>query len=365
MVQARFHPLAISAITPEARSAISLSFAVPEALRAAYQFTPGQYLTLRQTIDGVEQRRAYSICAAPGEGDLRIAVKRVADGVMSSYLCEAAKIGEVIEVMTPTGRFGLTPDPARARNLVAFAAGSGITPILSILRSVLESEPSSHCTLFYANRGTSDIMFRETLETLKIRHLGRFSLLHILSREEQDIPLLHGRLDAERITKLLRRAAPQRIDHLFICGPAPMIDNVEHAAHTHGIAADAIHIERFVASDGGIPRPPTSRPPAPRPVEPVVGDAGTLVTVIADGKRHAVPIEAGEKILDAALRAGLDLPYACKGGMCATCRARIIEGQASMAVNYSLADWELEAGFVLACQAQIAGAGVVIDFDAL
>ena len=361
MVQARFHPLAIRAITPEARSAISLSFAVPEPLRAAYRFTPGQYLTLRQTIDGVEQRRAYSICAAPGDGELRIAVKRIADGVMSRYLCADAKIGDIIAVMTPTGRFGLTPNPARARNLVAFAAGSGITPILSILRSVLESEPSSHCTLVYANRSTGDIMFRETLETLKNRHLGRFSLLHILSREEQDIPLLHGRLDAERVAKLLRRAAPQRIDDLFICGPAPMIEIVEHAGRAHGIAADAIHIERFVASDGGIPHQSRAAPPTREAAQTTTN----TVTVIADGKRHAVPIADGEKILDAALRAGLDLPYACKGGMCATCRARIIDGQATMAVNYSLADWELEAGFVLACQAQIAGAGVVIDFDAL
>jgi ring-1,2-phenylacetyl-CoA epoxidase subunit PaaE len=358
MASPRFHPLTISAITPEAKNAVSLRFDVPDALRARYQFTPGQYLTLRHVIDGAEQRRAYSICAAPEDAELRIAVKRVADGVMSSYLCDQAQIGDVIEVMTPTGRFGLTPDPARARNLVAFAAGSGITPVLSVLRSVLGREPASSCTLFYANRTTDEIMFRETLESLKNRHLDRFSLLNILSREEQDIPILHGRLDAERIASLLTRAVPGRIDDLFICGPEPMIDIVAQSAHAHGVAADAIHIERFIASHGGTPRPSPVFSPTPE-----TGDA--IVALIADGKRHTIRIGPEETILDAALRAGLDLPYACKGGMCATCRARIIEGHATMAVNYSLADWEIKAGFVLSCQARIDGPGVVVDYDAL
>jgi ring-1,2-phenylacetyl-CoA epoxidase subunit PaaE len=357
MAPPRFHPLTISAIAPEAKNAVSLCFDVPDALRAAYQFTPGQYLTLRHEIDGAEQRRAYSICAAPDDAELRIAVKRVADGVMSSYLCDQARVGDTVDVMTPTGRFGLAPDPARARQLVAFAAGSGITPILSILRSVLGREPDSHCALFYANRTTDEIMFRETLEALKNRHLGRFALLNILSREEQDIPILHGRLDAARIESLLNRAVPGRIDDLFICGPEPMIDIVESAAHAHGVATDAIHVERFVSSHGGTPRASAALPRAPEI------DAVTI-TIIADGKHHTIPIGPEEAILDAALRAGLDLPYACKGGMCATCRARLIGGHATMAVNYSLADWEVKAGFVLSCQARIDGAGVVVDYDA-
>ncbi len=357
MAPPRFHSLAISAITPEAKNAVSLCFDVPEALRDAYQFTPGQYLTLRHVIDGTEHRRAYSICAAPEDAQLRIAVKRVADGVMSGYLCDQARVGDVFEVMTPTGRFGLTPDPARARQLVAFAAGSGITPILSILRSVLGRETESRCTLFYANRTADAIMFRETLEDLKNRHLGRFALFNILSREEQDIPILHGRLDAARIENLLSRAAPGRIDDLFICGPEPMIEIVGSTARAHGVAAEAIHIERFVSSYGGAPR-------ACGPAAPAIDNNAVTITLIADGKHHTIPIGPEEAILDAALRAGLDLPYACKGGMCATCRARIVTGHATMAVNYSLADWEIKAGFVLTCQARIDGAGVVVDYDA-
>jgi ring-1,2-phenylacetyl-CoA epoxidase subunit PaaE len=353
----RFHALRIREKRQETGDAISLVFDVPDELAALYRFAPGQYLTLRTMIDGAEIRRSYSICAGPGEA-LRVAVKRVEDGRFSAWAVASLAAGDVIDVMTPTGRFGVSFAPDAARTHVAFCAGSGITPVLSILRGVLASEPRSRFFLFYGNRSTSGIMFRTELEALKDRFLDRLSIFHVLSQEEQDVPVLNGRLDAEKARVLLTHLVPAAsVDHVFLCGPTGMIDALEPALEALGIPRARIHVERFVSAEGGTPRPRA----IPKPDAPPYAVAAITV----DGKRREVPVAEGEAILDAALRAGLDLPFACKGGMCSTCRAKLVEGEAPMALNYSLENWELEAGFILTCQARPATPRVAVDYDAV
>ncbi len=258
--------------------------------------------------------------------------------------------------MTPTGRFGVAHAPDEARVHVGFAAGSGITPVLSIIRGILSRERRSRVFLFYGNRSTGDMLFREELEELKDRFMGRFSVFHVLSQEQQDIPVLNGRLDAEKVRLLLRHVVPaEAVDHAFICGPAGMSDEVEAALLGLGMKPGQVHVERFVSALGGKPRP------KPMPVQTETPYA--VATLVVDGRRAEVPVAEGEAVLDAALRAGLDLPYACKGGMCSTCRARVLEGTVEMEVNFSLEPWELEAGFVLTCQARPTSPRVVIDYD--
>jgi ring-1,2-phenylacetyl-CoA epoxidase subunit PaaE len=352
----RFHKLAVSDVRRETDDAISIEFTVPDALTGDYAFVPGQYLTLRATIAGEDVRRSYSICSAPEDHDLRIAVKRVEDGVFSSWLNAELQAGHELEVMTPTGRFGLFQAPSDGRTYAAFAAGSGITPMLSILRGVLASEPKSRFFLFYGNRTTADIMFREELADLKDRYLGRVAIQHVLSREEQDLPALNGRLDGAKVQLLLTTMLPvSSIDEAFICGPEGMIADIERALGELGVAPDRVHIERFVSVHGGTPRP--------KPRIKAGTPAAHQALLVYDGKRREVPIAEGETILDAALRAGLDLPFACKGGMCSTCRAKLIEGTARMDVNYSLEPWELAKGYVLTCQAHPTSARVVVDYD--
>lgn len=351
----RFHSLAIADLRRETPDAVSIAFAVPEALTDAYRFTPGQYLTLRATIDGEEMRRSYSICSGLDDGELRVAVKQIADGRFSSHV-EHFAAGQTLDVMTPMGRFGIAPGKGMARRYLGLACGSGITPILSIVKSVLTREADSRFVLLYGNRTTQSILFREALEDLKDRFLGRFSVAHVLSREAQDVPALNGRLDAEKIALLLRSFGGP-VDHAFICGPSAMLEDAETTLKNLGLTEDRIHIERFTPAEGGIVRP------APRIAETATPVAMAEITL--DGAKNVVPVAEGEAILDAALRAGLDLPYSCRGGMCCTCRARIVEGSVEMAVNYSLEAWEMKAGFALTCQARPTSARVVVDYDAL
>ena len=352
----RFHRLAVNDLRREASDAVSMTFAIPPELTGDYHFAPGQYLTLRTTMDGEEVRRSYSICSGPDDGELRIAVKKVDGGAFSNWAADELKSGDQLDVMTPTGRFGIAHAPDQARTYVGFAAGSGITPILSIVKGVLAREPDSRFFLFYGNRSAGSMLFREALEELKDRFLQRFSVFHVISGEEQDIPILHGRLDGEKVRVLLRSLVPAAsVDHVFICGPTGMSEDIETTCRAIGIAEERIHVERFVSEFGGKPR-------AKKVVE-ASAPPKAIASLTIDGKRREVPVAEDESILDAALRAGMDLPFACKGGMCSTCRAKLVEGEAPMEVNYSLEPWELKAGFILTCQARPVSDKVVVDYD--
>jgi ring-1,2-phenylacetyl-CoA epoxidase subunit PaaE len=352
-----FHPLRIRALRRETADAVCIVFDVPDTLKGAFAHTPGQFLTLRATLGGAEVRRCYSICAGLDDGELAVAVKHVPQGVFSHHANTALRAGDVIEVMPPEGRFGAPLAPEQARLHVGFAAGSGITPIMAILKTVLSREPRSRFILFYGNRSTRSIMFRETLEDLKDRYLERLSVFHVLSREQQDFRPLSGRLDAEKVRTLLPRVvAPDAIDEAYVCGPAAMNEELARALSEVGVAAERIHVEWFVVA--GAP------PPRPSPAEAGEGVTPFATAAIThDGKTSIVPIAEGEAVLDAGIRAGLNLPWSCHGGMCSTCRARLREGQVTMTQNYALEPWELEAGYVLTCQSHPATPHVTVDYD--
>ncbi|MBO0709735.1 MAG: phenylacetate-CoA oxygenase/reductase subunit PaaK [Acetobacteraceae bacterium] len=351
-----FHWLRIADVRRETADAVSIAFAVPPALAGHYTFRPGQYLTLRATLDGEEVRRSYSICSGLDDGELRIAIKQTEGGLFSTWAQHCLAIGDRIEVMTPSGRFGAPLEPDKARLHVAIAAGSGITPVMSLMKSILVRETQSRFFLFYGSRATGGILFRGVLEDLKDRYLGRLSVFHVLSREEQDVGALYGRLDRERLGLLLR-AIPGglAIDHVYICGPHGMVPEAEAALAAASVDPERIHIERFTSTLSGRPRAPVAASPAATP--------HALAAIIRDGARVEIPVLEGEAVLDAALRAGIELPYACKGGMCCSCRARLVEGRAEMALNYALEPWEIEAGFVLTCQARPTSARLVVDYD--
>src|SRR6202000_3473296 len=341
----RFHRLAVNDLRRETADAVSMTFTIPQELADHYSFAPGQYLTLRTTMGGEEVRRSYSICSGPDDGELRIAVKKVDGGAVSSWAADELKAGDQLDVMTPTGRFGIAHAPDQARVYVGLAAGSGITPIISIIKGVLAREPQSRFFLFYGNRSPSGMLFREALEELKDRFMKRVSIFHVISGEEQDIPILHGRLDGEKVRVLLRSLVPATsVDHVFICGPTGMSEDIEATCRDIGIADERIHVERFVSELGGRPRPKAvvAAGAPPRALDSLVGG------------RHlrGGAVGVGESILYAALRAAMALPFACKGGMCSTCRAHLVEGDAPMEVNYSLEPWELKAGFILTWQAK-------------
>lgn len=354
MARPRFHTLTIADVRRETPDAVSLAFAVPERLRSAYRYTPGQYLTLRATIDGEDVRRSYSICSGMDDGELRVVVKRLAGGAFSTWVNEQLHAGDTLSVMTPDGRFGVAIEPGSVRTLVAFAAGSGITPVMAILKTALRRE-AGRFFLFYGNRTAADIIFREQLEDLKDRYLARLSLFHVLSREQQDVEMLNGHLDAEKVQVLMRSVVPAAtVDQAFVCGPQPMIEGMEKALTTVGIPHERVHVERFTPGVGGRPRPV---------VVPPLAAPKSIATVISEGARFDIPVAEGEAIIDAAIRAGRSLPFSCRGGMCCTCRAKLVEGKVKMAVNYSLEPWETEAGYVLTCQSHPLTDRVVIDYD--
>ncbi len=351
----------------ESADAVCITFDVPDALKESFVYTPGQFLTLRTTLGGEEVRRCYSICTGLDDAELAVAVKHVPEGLFSHHANTALHVGDIVEVMPPEGRFGATLAPEQARLHVGFAAGSGITPIMAILKTVLSREPHSRFILFYGNRSTASIMFREALEDLKDRYLDRLSVFHILSREEQDISLLSGRLDGEKVRALLPRVvSPGRIDHAYICGPSSMNEELAVALAEVGVAAERIHVERFLVPGTPTPRPPGSSPGASltaRAGEGVSSLPFATATIIHDGKTNEIPVAEGEAVLEAGLRAGLNLPWSCRGGMCSTCRARLREGAVTMVQNYALEPWELEAGYVLTCQSHPTTPHVTVDYD--
>jgi ring-1,2-phenylacetyl-CoA epoxidase subunit PaaE len=357
-----FHRLTVAALRRETKDAVSIAFAVPPELASAYVFEPGQYLTLRAPLQGEEERRSYSICSGLDDGELRVAVKKVDGGLFSTHVNEALKPGDAIEVMTPMGRFTAPLDPQAAHAYLGIACGSGITPVMSHIKSILSREKQSRFVLLYGNRSSRDIMFKDALEDLKDCHLGRLAVHHVLSREAQDLPLLHGRLDAERITALVRASLPgQKIDHAFLCGPQGMMETAQTALAGLGVPKDRIHLELFTPES---PSPSTRAMRARASGSPgQTLDAIATATVRLEGVTHSFPVAADEGVIDAGLRAGLELPFSCKGGMCCTCRAKLVSGTVKMMRNYSLEPWEMEQGFVLACQSRPTSPAVSLDFD--
>lgn len=356
----RFHHLKVAAIARETPEAVAIAFDIPDELRGEFAFRPGQYLTLSTDIDGEEARRSYSICSAPGAATLRVGVKKVADGRFSSFVNDRLSVGDIIRVMPPEGRF--TSLVGARHDYILIAAGSGITPMLSIASTVLAHEPDSTITLIYGNRTSGTIMFLEELEDLKDGHTERFSLIHLLSREAQDVELFNGRIDGPRISELAARGLidPVNADGVFLCGPGEMIDDVSATLLSLGVDDDRIRFERFTANG-------EAEPARPRSMEARrAAEEGVQIEVVVDGVRRTFLMgEADATVLDAAHRAGLELPYSCAGGMCCTCRCRIAEGDAEMAVNYSLQPWEVDAGFTLACQTRPTSQKLVLDFDAV
>ncbi|MEO8141121.1 MAG: 2Fe-2S iron-sulfur cluster-binding protein [Sphingomicrobium sp.] len=353
-----FHRLRVAEIMSETDEALSLRFDVPENLAAAFRFKAGQHLTLRADIDGEEVRRNYSLCVAPDEGLLKVTVKRIAGGVFSNWVGSALKAGDVIDVMTPHGSFTVPFEAGSARRYVGIAGGSGITPIMSLIRTALAAEPESRFTLFYGNRDSQSVIFLESLADLKDRYMGRLELFHFLAEEEGDVDLFNGMLDAARCGQAVDRLVvdPASIDAWFICGPGPMMDAAESVLVERGIAHDRIHIERFTAG-----RPSGAQAAQLAAMQEVA--AGQTLSVTLDGRTRKIEFD-GSTILDSALAAGLRAPFACKAGVCATCRAKCTSGTVEMAVQYGLTDEEIADGYVLTCQGVPVGDGVAVDYDA-
>jgi ring-1,2-phenylacetyl-CoA epoxidase subunit PaaE len=353
----KFHPLSIAKIERETRDAVAITFAIPPAIAREFHFDPGQHLTLRTSIDGQDIRRSYSICSAVQDGCLRIAVKRNQCGLFSIWANEALKSGDTLEVMPPLGHFGVPLDAKSHRRYVGFAAGSGITPLLSIIKTTLAIEPESEFTLFYGNRASGTVMFKEELAALKDEYLTRFNLVHVLSREAQDIELLHGRIDRAKAEALLAHWVDlAAVDAVFVCGPEGMMESVVAALTGLGYPQAKIRIERFATS---IPKHEHKPGPTPDP-----GHTESEVTVIIDGAKRTFVVEKGkESILEGGLRHGIELPYSCKGGVCSTCRAKLVAGEADMDVNFALEDYEVARGFVLTCQSYPVTDQVTVDYD--
>jgi ring-1,2-phenylacetyl-CoA epoxidase subunit PaaE len=356
-----FHELAVAGVRPETDHAVCLTFDVPDALRGAYRFLPGQFLTLRAAIDGRELRRSYSICSGIDDPELQVAIKRIDGGVFSTWANETLRQGDRIDVATPQGGFHVPIDAAHDRNYLCIAAGSGITPVLSIIKSILAVEPQSHVTLLYGNQRVSSIMFREELEALKNRHLARFQWLNILSRERQDAEILNGRINNRKGAELCRHLLDLRVvDEFLLCGPEAMISEVSRGLRKEGIAEERIHFELFAASADDAAAAVARMHDRARRL------AGRVchVTVLADGRETSFELSAdGENLLDGGLDHGVDLPFACKGGVCGTCKARVVEGQVEMDQNHALTAGEVTGGLVLTCQAHPVSERVVINYD--
>ena len=356
---ARFHPLEVTDVKRETRDAVVVTLKPRAEDAAAFDFTQGQYLTFRNSFDGEELRRSYSICAGKDDGALRVGIKRVEGGAFSTWANEVLKPGDLIDAMPPMGKFFTAIDPAADKHYLGFAGGSGITPLLSIIKTVLAREPKSRFTLVYANRQINSIMFREDLEDLKNLYLGRFSVIHVLEMEGQEIDLFTGRVDAEKMKALFERwIDPKSIDTAYICGPEPMMLAIAASLRDHGLTDAQIKFELFASGQPGRARTKAVSKNAVKP------GSGTAVTVTLDGATRSFEMpRQGQSILDAALEANLDAPYACKAGVCSTCRCKVIEGEAEMAVNHALEDYEVRAGYVLSCQAYPLTDKIVVSYD--
>jgi ring-1,2-phenylacetyl-CoA epoxidase subunit PaaE len=358
-VSVNFHSLEVAELVRETADAKSIRFHLPAELREAFRFKPGQHLTLRADIAGEDVRRNYSLCVAPEEGALKVTVKRIAGGIFSTWVNETLKPGDRLDVMEPHGSFTRDFRPDAANHYVAFAGGSGITPVISLLKTAMIEEPRSRFTLFYGNRDSQSVIFLEELAGLKNRYMGRLEIHHFLAEESEDIDLFNGMLDRGKCDDVLDVLVdPEGAAAFFICGPGPMMDAAEAALLDRGVPPERIHIERFTAD-----RPPEA---LQAQLEAASREAqGLTMLVTLDGRKRRVPFraEAGN-ILDSARLAGLPAPFACKAGVCATCRARVVSGEVEMAARYGLTDEEIAAGYVLTCQSVPRGEGLEVDYDA-
>ena len=362
-----FHDLRVKSVQQDTDESVIVGFEVPDDLGETFAFQPGQYLTLRAQVGGEDLRRSYSICAGADDGELRVGVRLLQGGAFSRWVHEGLKAGDALQVFPPQGHFRMSFDAAARRHVVGIAAGSGITPILAIMKTLLAREPASRFTLIYGNRRQASTMFREEIEDLKNRFLTRLALHHVFSREPQDAPISEGRLTREKLAQFFGASDgggaairvplidAKGIDEVFVCGPYEMNDEAEAALLAAGVEHSRIHIERFGAPPlGAVPAHPT-----------LAGDAPLArVTVIRDGHRRQIDFSgADQSLLDAAARAGMDVPFSCKSGVCSTCRARLLEGEVRMDRNFALEPHEVAAGFILTCQAHPLSARVVISYD--
>ncbi|MES2004053.1 MAG: 1,2-phenylacetyl-CoA epoxidase subunit PaaE [Bacteroidota bacterium] len=353
-----FHPLTVSEVRRETSDCVSIALAVPDQFKELFQYKQGQYITLRTHINGEEVRRSYSVCSSPLDNELRVAVKKVSNGIFSTYANEHMQKGEILEAIPPMGKFFTELDPSQQKEYLGFAAGSGITPLLSIIKTTLRTEPKSGFTLVYGNRNRHSIIFKEELEALKNLYMDRFRVIYILSREKTDAAIHFGRIDGDKCKVLCNKTIDiTKTDAFFLCGPEEMIFSVKDELERQGIDKKKIHFELF-STPGG--RKLTDQ----RPKTTVKTEVKSKITIKLDGIAFDFDLGfEGDAILDAALKNGADLPYACKGGVCCTCRAKLVEGEVDMDVNYGLEPEEIERGFILTCQSHPRTEKVVVDFD--
>ena len=364
----RYHALTVTDLRQETPDAVSIGLAVPSELQEQFHFNQGQHLNLRAQIGGEEVRRSYSICSGIDENELRIAVKRVQDGIFSNYANEHIQVGQSIEVMPPQGHFYTELDPTSEREYLAVAAGSGITPILSIISSTLSQEPNSQFTLFYGNRSTTSTLFREQLEDLKNLYMERLNLIYIMSREQQEVDLFNGRITAAKCQQLLQQwIHPDQLHACFLCGPQSMIEEVSDSLKGFGVEKERIHFELFttaLSNPVDSKASPVQHENSANQQENSSSQAVSEVSVAIDGRTLSFELaQNSENILDAGIKAGADLPWSCKAGVCSTCRAKVVEGEVKMDANFALEDYELEAGYVLTCQCHPVSNKVVLDYD--
>jgi ring-1,2-phenylacetyl-CoA epoxidase subunit PaaE len=361
----RFHELTVSRIHPEAAGSVAVSLHIPPELRETFAFEPGQFLTLRTTIGGQDVRRSYSISSPRSlltqQGELTLGIRPVEGGVFSNWAAADLQAGDTLRVMPPDGRF--TVHKPRAIHRVGFAAGSGITPILSIMASTLEESPEAKFTLVYGNRRMASVMFNEALQDLKDRYPGRLTLIHVLSRQAQEVPLLEGRIDGDKVRAIIAALLPVgSMDEVFICGPEAMIEATQQALLEAGVRPDRVHTERFTSPTlEALPADQRRAAVLGHPAVPTEGEVA--LTVVLDGKPHQLRMGKDEHVLDVALNAGLDLPWSCRGGVCCTCRAKVVEGAVTMDKNFTLEPWETDKGFVLSCQARPTTDRLVVSYD--
>lgn len=348
-----FHRLSIAAIERDTPDAVAVTFDIPDALREQYRYRPGQHLTLKALINGENLRRCYSICSSPDEETLKIGVKAIYEGRFSNFINQQLNVGDSLDVMIPQGQFGYQPETHTHAHYLAVAAGSGITPLLSIIKATLQTELKSHFVLIYGNRNSRSVMFKESISDLKNRFAERFQVLYLFSQELQDSELLSGRISQQQLLALGNTLLNfKQFDHAFICGPESMMDEVHDTLVSYGIPKEFVHTERFNTSEAKF------KPTAAKSNET------RQVSIHLDGRTLNISMDSqDDSILDAALRQGADLPYACKGGVCATCKCKLRSGEVEMGVNYSLEPDQIADGYILSCQAWPKGDGVVLDFD--